>query len=229
MKADLVGVKKTEHWSFGIVLAGKRSFGLLVDWLIVSALCLAPFFIHSLTNPEFARKFKTVFDISGNLSSPMAAVVLLVFSAFTPIPLINLRILCKVIWRVPTPGELLSGYSAKSRRSGAMALLNEIGYGSLQYGLLWISNSYVLPAMLINVIITLVRNPADSAYSSSYLLQMAVSFIFWGLFFSMNVFWPRSKAELRGLLEFMSDHSLVEVSRKGLLLPAAPVVDDGAT
>lgn len=186
----------------------RRSIGLAFDWLIVAIVCLSPYFLHRLFNPDFSDRFKSVFDISVDPASPMAAVILLAVSLVTPIPLIYLRILCKVLWRVPTPGELLCGYSAKAESIGIGAIFSHVWYGFLQYVVLMLSGAYVLAILVPASIVSLFAAPHQMESNFGINLITYCIFLPWNLLVLYQAFAPSSENDLQGTIDSFSEQTI---------------------
>lgn len=96
-------------------------FFLLVLWGIAGA-------IHSHKIPHW--------DLNFELYDPLAILARanwFNFSVFTPIPLICLRLACKIIMAASTPGELLCGLVSASSSRLPIRILQNIGFALVQY------------------------------------------------------------------------------------------------
>lgn len=116
-------------------IAVKRAIGLYFDLLCIVVLSLSPFVVHLLAN-------RHVFDggFGATVQSEFAAAAWFLVALYTPIPLISLRFFCKVVMRMETPGEMLSGYSSVSKPSASyfVRVTDQFVFALYQYVIVFI-------------------------------------------------------------------------------------------
>jgi hypothetical protein len=137
-------------------IAVKRAIGLYFDLLCVVVLSLSPFVVHLLVN-------RHVFDggFGATIQSEFAAAAWLLLALFTPVPLISLRFFCKVVMRMATPGEMLSGYSSVSKPSASyfVRVTDQLCFAFFQYVIVFIGVILVafisgVGSVVVNLILT---------------------------------------------------------------------------
>lgn len=122
-----------DYFTCSLPVAFKRALGLGFDCFILTLLAFVPFIFHSLVEPGFHKQFHSLLDISAALSSPNASSIWGPFALLTPLPLINLRLFCKCLMHMRTPGEMLCGYSSVALEPGWAAVLSYVIFGVGQY------------------------------------------------------------------------------------------------
>jgi hypothetical protein len=127
----------------------KRSLGLMFDLTCLWIVWLLPCIFHGLlsfgySEQEFAQ-----------MTAPLAGANWLMRAVLTPISLISWRFFCKVVMLAETPGELLSGYSAVSKRQGIGNWCDQIGFGFWLYVMCLVGNCFAsIPYVLLGYLTT---------------------------------------------------------------------------
>lgn len=92
-------------------VAFKRALALLIDYIVISSIVLIPAAFHSAS------------------SWPIDYISLLL----TPLPLVYWRLFFKVMARINTPGEQITGIASFAKRFGPVRWASEIGCALNQY------------------------------------------------------------------------------------------------
>lgn len=106
----------------------KRAVGLIFDLTCLYVLWFVPAIVHGISEPRFWDD-----QIRNNVLTSFSGAAFLLQAVGTPFPLITLRFFCKVVMRIQTPGEMLSGYSSVSKQKGWRSILNNTCFAFWQY------------------------------------------------------------------------------------------------
>lgn len=114
-------------WS-RLPVASKRAFGLIVDCLCSTAICVTPMIVHLVVNAEWFvdGKFSSVNPALGGASLMLVAI-------YSPFPLMVLRLVCRVMLRSRTPGEMLCCYYNVGGSGSLSVAWRQAAYALLQY------------------------------------------------------------------------------------------------
>lgn len=178
--------------------------GLCFDCLCVFLLAVLPLFFHWLNN-----RHDFVNGLGGLADSAYAAVPLLLFSLFSPLPLLALRFVCKTVMKMSTPGEMLCGYSSLATEGGLAGALQQLGLALCQYMLIVVSlviGSYIAVAPAEAVLTRLL--PAGWTWLVALVDWILIGV--WQLFFLSVIYSPCSAQELACGIEKLAGLRTVE-------------------
>lgn len=107
-------------------VALKRSFGMGIDAASIGLIAITPCLYRLLTlNPLPTKPIVAI--LSDN------ATFICFCLAFSPLPLIYLRLVFRKLLHTPTPGELFAGVTTITLIPGFTGIVQEITYASIQY------------------------------------------------------------------------------------------------
>ncbi len=122
------------NWWKSSSVAVRRAVGIVFDVACTWFICLVPAIVHCVADsPRFTS------NVQRFIQSPFANGHWVWALIFSPLPIICLRFVCKVLMRSRTPGEMLCGYSAVSTGSVYHGWLQQIGVAIWQFLLVALS------------------------------------------------------------------------------------------
>ena len=127
----------------------KRAVGLMFDLTCLYVLWFVPAIVHGISDPRFWDD-----QIRHKMLTSFSGAAFLLQAVGTPFPLITLRFFCKVVMRIQTPGEMLSGYSSVSKQTGWRSILNNTCFAFWQYLMYLFSHlfAFFVPGLIASMV-----------------------------------------------------------------------------
>jgi hypothetical protein len=111
-----------------VAVQNRRAIGIFIDLLFAWLICLTPWVAHGPIGTSCLGRGLQEF-----IYSPFADPRWVFLLACSPFPLICLRLMCKVVMKTPTPGEIISGVSITSSGSFGVRLFQNFAFALWQH------------------------------------------------------------------------------------------------
>lgn len=157
--------------------------GIVFDFACTWFICLVPLIVHLIADsPRFTSNFERF------IRSPFADGGWVWALIFSPVPIICLRVVCKVLMRSRTPGEMLCGYSAVSTGPAYYGWLQQIGVAMWQFVLVALSMPMICLPVATSVLFCMSLLVLLSIFALPLVLVVPVMTFFIILIYWMSLF-----------------------------------------
>ena len=204
-----------KNWWTRLAIQTRRAVGVYLDLAFAWLICLLPWVVHG-----FLRGISLGRGINGLIESPFSDGGWVLLLSLSPFPLICLRLMCKLVLKSPTPGEMISGVVATSSGSLVVRLFQNFAFA------LWQHTSVILsvlclfaPALMTLLSLRPYLGDAYQLFGSLWFLSV------FSLLLVPALSWfyrPHNSAQLESRVDTFIGLKVAEDHALSPCLPAAP-------